>query len=155
MTRASTWTNADGLVVGFGNNFPERNEAGVNEVDGNDKSAQLNITYQSTFGSTGAKISIPAGSIVKNVYMKVGTAWAGGTSLAFGDASGTGSWITATQGAVANLTANAPIQAQGAYAYTATEGQLTPKAYASATDLYITAVGTFTAGTATIYVEYV
>ncbi len=155
MTRASTWTNADGLVVGFGNNFPERNDAGVNEVDGNDKSAQLNITYQSTFGSTGAKIEIPAGSIVKNVYMKTGTAWAGGTSLAFGDASGTGSWITATQGAVANLTANTPIQAAGAYAYTATEGQLPPKVYASATNLYITAVGTFTAGTATIIVEYV
>ena len=116
MTRASTWTNADGLIVGFGNNIPERNDAGVNEVDGNDKSAQLNFTFQSTFGSSGAKVSIPAGSIVKNVYMKVGTAWAGGTSLAFGDASGTGSWITATQGAVANLTVGVPIQAQGAYA---------------------------------------
>jgi hypothetical protein len=143
------------LIVGFGNNIPERNDAGVNEVDGNDKSAQLNITFQSTFGSSGAMVSIPANSIVKNVYMKVGTAWAGGTSLAFGDASGTGSWITATQGAVANLTVGVPIQAQGAYAYTSTEGQLTPKVYASATNLYITAVGTFTAGTATIIVEYV
>ena len=155
MTRASTWTNADGLIVGFGNNFPERNDAGVNEVDGNDKSAQLNITYQSTSGASGAKISIPAGSIVKNVYMKVGTAWVGGTSLAFGDASGTGSWITATQAATANLTANAAIQAQGAYAYTSTEGQLPPKAYAAATDLYVTITGTYTAGTATIFVEYV
>ena len=155
MTRASTWTNSDGLVVGFGNNFPERNDAGVNEVDGNDKSAQLNITFQSTSGASGAKVSIPAGSIVKNVFMKVGTAWVGGTSLAFGDASGTGSWITATQGATANLTASAAIQAQGAYAYTSTEGQLPPKAYAAATDLYITVAGTFTAGTATIVVEYV
>lgn len=155
MTRASTYTNADGLIVGFGNNFPERNDAGVNEVDGNDKSAQLNITFQSTFGASGAKVEIPANSIVKNVYMKVGTAWVGGTSLAFGDASGTGSWITATQGATASLTAGVPIQAQGAYAFTSTEGQLTPKVYAAATNLYITAVGTFTAGTATIYVEYV
>jgi hypothetical protein len=75
--------------------------------------------------------------------------------LAFGDASGTGSWITATQGAVANLTVGVPIQAQGAYAYTSTEGQLPPKAYAAATDVYVTVAGTFTAGTATIYVEYV
>ena len=155
MTRASTWTNADGLVVGFGNNIPERNDAGVNEVDGNDKSAQLNITFQSTFGASGAKVEIPAGSIVKNVYMKVGTAWAGGTSLAFGDATTTGGWITATQGATASLTVGVPIQAGGAYAYTSTEGQLPPKVYASATNLYITAVGTFTAGTATIIVEYV
>ena len=155
MTRASTWTNSDGLIVGFGNNYPERNDAGVNEVDGNDKSAQLNITYQSVSGASGAKISIPAGSIVKNVFMKVGSAWVGGTSVAFGDASSTGGWITATQGATANLTANAAIQAQGAYAYTATEGQLPPKAYAAATDLYITVSGTYTAGTATIVVEYV
>ena len=155
MTRASTWTNPDGLIVGFGNNYPERNDAGVNEVDGNDKAAVLNITYQSTFGSSGALIPIPAGSIIKNVYMKTGTAWAGGTSLAFGDATTTGGWITATQGATASLTANTPIQAGGAYAYTSTEGQLPPKVYASATNLYITAVGTFTAGTATIYVEYV
>ncbi len=28
MTRASSWTNADGLVVGFGANIPERNVAG-------------------------------------------------------------------------------------------------------------------------------
>lgn len=155
MTRQSTWTNADGLIVGFGNNYPERNEAGVNEVDGNDKSAQLNITYQSTSGASGAKISVPAGSIVKNVYMKVGTAWVGGTSLTFGDATTAAGWITATQAATANLTAGAAIQAQGAYAFTATEGQLPPKAYAAATDLYITVAGTFTAGSATIYVEYV
>lgn len=155
MTRQSTWTNADGLIVGFGNNYPERNDAGVNEVDGNDKSAQLNITYQSTSGASGAKISVPAGSIVKNVYMKVGTAWVGGTSLTFGDATTAAGWITATQAATANLTAGAAIQAQGAYAFTATEGQLPPKAYAAATDLYITIAGTFTAGSATIYVEYV
>lgn len=155
MTRSATWTNSDGLVVGFGKNFPERTDAGVVETDGFDKTATVNITYQSTTGSSGAKITVPAGSLVKNVFMKVGTAWVGGTSLAFGDASGTGSWITATQGATANLTAGAAIQAQGAYAYTATEGQLPPKVYAAATDLYFTVVGTYTAGTATVVVEYV
>lgn len=155
MTRKATWTNSDGLIVGFGPNYPERGDAGAVEVDGYDKVATLKITKDSTFGSTGAKITVPAGSLVKNVWMKVGTAWVGGTSLAFGDAGGTGSWITASQGAQASLTAGVAIQAQGAYAYTATEGQLSPKVYASATDLYITAVGTFTAGDATIVVEYV
>lgn len=155
MTRKSTWSNADGLVVGFGPNTPERNGSGVVDMDGHTKVAQLYITKDSSFGSTGAKVQIPANSIVKSVHMKVGTAWVGGTSLAFGDAGSTGGWITATQGAQASLTAGAAIQAQGAYAYTATEGQLPGKVYASATDLYITAVGTFTAGTATIVVEYV
>jgi hypothetical protein len=155
MTRKSTWTNSDGLVVGFGPNYAERNDAGVAEVDGVDKQAILKITKDSTFGAAGAKVSLPAGSLVKNVFMKVGAAWVGGTSLAFGDAGGTGGWITATQGATASLTAGAAIQAQGTYAYTATEGQLPPKVYAAATDLYITAVGTYTAGDATIVVEYV
>lgn len=155
MTRASTWTNADGLVVGFGNNFPERNAEGAVEVDGFDKTATLKVTYQSTFGSSGAKITLPAGSIVKNVFLKVGSGWTGGTSLAFGDGGSTGGWITATQGAQANLGAGVAIQAQGAYAYTATEGQLPGKVYAAATDLYVTSVGTWTAGSATIVVEYV
>ena len=156
MTRQTTWTNSDGLVVGFGPNYAERQAAGVAERDGDVKEAHLDITYQSTLGSSGAKVTVPAGSLVKNVYLRVNTAWAGGTSLAFGDAGGTGSWITATQGALANLTpAGARIQAQGAYAYTATEGQLPPKAYASATDLYFTVVGTMTAGAATVVVEYI
>jgi hypothetical protein len=155
MTRKATWTNADGLIVGFGPNYPERIDSGVVETDGYDKVASLKITRESTFGASGAKVSLPAGSLVKNVFMKVGTAWVGGTSLAFGDAAGTGSWITATQGAAASLTVGVSIQAQGAYAFTATEGQLPPKVYAAATDLYITAVGTFTAGDATIVVEYV
>lgn len=155
MTRASNWTNPDGLIVGFGPNYADRNAGGVEKDKASVKTAKLQITYQSTLGSSGDRIPIPAGSIVKNVYMKVGTAWVGGTSLAFGDTNGTGSWITATQGATANLTAGAVIQAQGAYAFTATEGQLPPKAYASALDLYVTVSGTYTAGTADIYVEYV
>lgn len=155
MTRAATWSNPDSLVIGFGPNYPERQAGGVERDKASVKTAKLTITYQSTFGSTGAKITIPAGSVVKNVYMKIKTNWAGGTSLAFGDTNGTGSWITATQGAEASLvTTNSPIQAQGAYAYTATEGQLPPKPYAAALDLYVTSVGTHTAGEADIYVEY-
>lgn len=156
MTRATTWTNSDGLVVGFGPNYAERTVAGVESRSGDVKEAKLHFTWESTMGASGAKITIPANSLVKNVYMKVDTAFAGGTSLAFGDGGSTGGWITATQGALANLTpAGTKIQAQGAYAYTATEGQLPPKVYASATDLYITKVGTFTAGVGTIIVEYV
>ncbi len=156
MTYKTTWSNPDSLVVGFGPNFPERQASAVTTQKGTDtKVAKLHITFQSTFGSTGAKISIPAGSVVKTVYMKINTNWAGGTSLAFGDTNGTGSWITAAQGAEANLvTTNSPINAQGAYAFTATEGQLPPKPYPAALDLFVTSVGTHTAGDADIYVEY-
>jgi len=156
MTRKSTCSNSDGLVMGYGTTESERNLGAVTTLEGgNVKTARLSVNSKSTFGASGAKISIPANSLIKTVYMKVGTAWVGGTSLAFGDAGSTGGWVTATQGATASLTLNTPIPALGAYAYTATEGQLPPKVYAAATDLYITAVGTFTAGTADIYVEYV
>jgi hypothetical protein len=48
MTRQSTWTNADGLVVGFGPNLPERNVAGDYSTDGAFKEAVLQITFQSS-----------------------------------------------------------------------------------------------------------
>lgn len=154
MTRKATWSNSDGLVVGFGPNYAERNAAGEVARDGsNVKEARLQITYQSTFGSTGAKITIPAGSIVKNVYAKVTTTWAGGTSLTFGDATDVdGFWVA---GSFGTPSAGGVIQGDGAYVYTATEGQLPPKEYASETNLYFTATGTYTAGAAEVVVEYV
>jgi hypothetical protein len=157
MTRAATWSNPDGLIVGFGPNYADRNPGGVLKDKASVKTAKLQFTFQSTLGSTGDRIPLPAGSIVKNVYMKVGTAWVGGTSLAFGDGGGTGGFISATQGATANLTAGASIQAGGTYvaADTDTTAAERPKVYAAATDLFVTVVGTFTAGTADIYVEYV
>lgn len=151
MTRASTWTNADGLIVGFGNNFPERNVAGVYEVDGAAKEAHLAITYQ----SSGAVIDIPAGSVVLDVIMKVGTAWAGGTDVQLGDGTDPDGWISATQGAVANLTAGATIRAAGAYAIgDAATNRGLGKVYAADT-LDVAFTGTFTAGTATIVVRYI
>jgi hypothetical protein len=157
MTRKATWSNSDSLVVGFGPNYAERQAAGVEKDKASVKTAKLSVDLvNSTLGSSGAKVTIPAGAAVKNVYAKVVTAAAGGTSIAFGDTNSTGGWITATQGAVANLTpAGLTIQANGAYAYTATEGQLPPKVYSSSLDLYVTAVGTFTAGKIDFYVEYV
>lgn len=151
MTRLATWSNSDGLVVGFGRNVAERSAEGVLK-GGQVKTAKLHFTYETTFGSSGALVTIPAGSIVKNVYIKVTTTWTGGTSLEWGD-SDTDGWIVAAS--FGTPTAGGVIQADGAYAYTATEGQLPPKEYASAGTIYATKVGTYTAGEADLYVEYV
>jgi hypothetical protein len=151
MTRASSWTNADGLVVGFGANIPERNVAGVYYTDGAVKEAHLAITYQ----SSGATIDIPAGAVVLDVVMKVGTAWAGGTDVQLGDGTDADGWISATQGAVANLTAGATVRAAGAYAIgDAATNRGLGKVYAAADTLDVAFTGTFTAGTATIVVRY-
>ena len=152
MTRKSTWTNADGLVVGFGPNYAERNVAGVLETDGVVKEARLAITYQ----SSGATVDLPAGSVVLEVVMKVGTAWAGGTDVQLGDGSDADGWISATQGAVANLTAGATVRAAGAYAIgDAATNRGLGKVYASADTIDVAFTGTFTAGTADIFVRYI
>jgi hypothetical protein len=152
MTRQSTWTNADGLVVGFGPNVPERNVAGVYDTAGAVKEAHLAITYL----SSGAVIDLPAGAVVLDVVMKVGTAWVGGTDVQFGDGTDPDGWISATQGATANLTAGATIRAAGAYAIgDAATNRGLGKVYAAADTLDVAFDGTFTAGTATIVVSYI
>jgi len=152
MTRKSTWTNSDGLVVGFGPNYPERNVAGVLETDGVVKEARLAVTYQ----SSGATVELPAGSVVLDVVMKVGTAWVGGTDVQVGDGTDPDGWISATQGATANLTAGATIRAAGAYAIgDAATNKGLGKVYASADTLDVAFTGTFTAGTADIFVRYI
>ena len=152
MTRKSTWTNADGLVVGFGPNFAERNVAGVLETDGVVKEARLAITFQ----SSGATVDLPAGSVVQDVVMKVGTAWVGGTDVQVGDGTDPDGWISATQGATASLTIGATIRAAGAYAIgDAASNRGLGKVYASADTLDVAFTGTFTAGTADIFVRYI
>jgi hypothetical protein len=152
MTRATTWSNSDGLVVGFGRNFPERNVAGVADTDGVSKEAVLQITYQ----SSSPTISLPAGSVVEDVYLVVTTAWAGGTDIQVGDGTDPDGFISATQGATANLTpAGALIRAAGAYAIgDAATNRGLAKVYNTADTIDIAFTGTFTAGAATIYVRY-
>tara|TARA_R110000822_G_scaffold120579_2_gene254040 strand:- start:751 stop:1212 length:462 start_codon:yes stop_codon:yes gene_type:complete len=153
MTRQTTWTNADGLVVGFGPNHAERNVAGVIETDGVVKEARLAITYQ----SSGATIALPAGSIVLDVVTKVGAAWVGGTKVEIGDGTDPDGWISATQGATANLTIGATLRAGGAYAIGATDGtaKALGKVYAAADTLDVAITGAYTAGTADVFVRYI
>lgn len=155
MTHKSTWSNPDGLVVGFGPNSPERNAAGVQKEGTVLKTAKFHIEFNTLTGTGNNGITLPAGSAVHSVVMKVGAAWVGGTSLAVGDGGGTGSYITAAQAVTANLTLGNVINAQGAYLFTATEGRLPPKVITAATPTFVTIVGTFTAGDADIYVEYI
>jgi hypothetical protein len=55
MTRQSTWTNADGLVVGFGPNIPERNVAGVYLLSPSDT---LDVAFAGTFTAGTATIVV-------------------------------------------------------------------------------------------------
>lgn len=95
-------------------------------------------------------IRIPADSFIEAAYLKVGTAWAGGTSIDIGLAQTDGTVIDAdgidAAVATASLTANAIIDCDGALV----------GASVGSNDavLEVTASGTYTAGTATLVIEY-
>lgn len=151
MTRATTWTNSDGLVVGFGRNFAERQADGVAVTDGHSKEAILQFTFQ----STSPTISLPAGAVVEDVYLKVGTAWEGGTDIQVGDGTDPDGFISATQGATAALLEGVTIRAAGAYGIgDAATNRGLAKVYNTADTIDVAFTGTFTAGTATLVVRY-
>lgn len=52
MTRKSTWTNADGLVVGYGPNYPDYSSVGVIETDGLDREIRFVVDGEKFSGGT-------------------------------------------------------------------------------------------------------
>lgn len=158
MTRATTWTNADGLVVGFGKNYAERQDGAVRSVGGHSHQAVLDFTYQSTAAAAGdCSVVIPAGAVVNSVVLKTGTLWNGGTALEIGDAADPNGWFTTTLLAEATLdnADNQVFVADGAYAVGGTaDDKANGKAYLSAGQIDVLITGTFTSGTARLIVDY-
>lgn len=154
LNRGSTWTNSDGLVVGFGVNKVVK-EGGEVKTFGGAKTAKVVFSYKDM---SGINVPVPAGSRVLDVRIKVEDAFAGGTSLKVGDGSDDDGFITATAAATANLTAGAVINVDGVYTYDDTaDGDTTAaelKKYAAADTVDVTVTGTFTAGKATLEVTY-
>lgn len=173
MTRSATWTNSDGLVVGFGKNYPERMlQAETNRV-GSVREAVLDVTYESTFGASGARIQLPTYVSVRSVWFEVTEAWASADSgtLSVGDDSedtdDVDGWITATALAAAQLTpAGKKIKADGVYAVGDDGGsadtdnkapeQLRSVGYGLTTGatIYLTKANNFTAGKGRLHVEF-
>lgn len=153
MTRASSWTNADNLVVGFGPNTPERNLPAETQ-DMVYKIAKISFdAVTSTAGAAGARVTIPAGSVLHRVVVRITEAHAGGTSITFGDAGTPAGCVTAAQWG--NPALNASFEGQGAYMFTATEGKLPGRAITTNTDFFFTRTGTYTTGKAEVYIEYI
>ena len=158
MTRATTWSNSDSLVVGFGRNYPERQVGGDVKGAGHLHIATLDFTYQSTAASAGdCKVVIPAGATVKNVVLKTGTLWDGGTAIEIGDAADPNGWFTTTLLAEADLDGsdNLTWVADGAYAVgNNADNKANGKDYDAAGQIDVLITGTFTSGTARLIVEY-
>lgn len=151
LNRGSSWTNSDGLVVGFGTNKAAK-EGGEVKAFGGVKTAEVTFNYDAM---SGVNVPVPAGSRILDVRLKVHTAFAGGTSLTVGDGGSAIGFITTTNGATANLTAGAEINPDGAYVKGGTDTTAAElMLYASADTIDLASNGTFTAGKATLVVSY-
>lgn len=177
---AAPWTNADGLQVPFGNywsdpvNFANRarslNTLGlikqiVYDYDLSRITAGT-VAYTDDLNNDGTRdgfdlgdIYLPANSSVLRCTLVVKVAAAGGTSITMGTYAKTGAaivatgLITATEGVIANLdTVGARTYGAGALVATTAEtgGVGTADAF-----IAMAAVGTFTAGTGRVLIEYI
>lgn len=153
--RGSSWTNSDGLVVGFGTNKAavEGTVASNDNGEGGFKVASVTFSYKD---AASANVPVPAGARVHDVALVVDVAFAGGTALTVGDGTTADGFITATPGALANLTAGKVIRGDGVYLFGATDLVASEvKVYSSADTIDVAVSGTFTAGVATLVVTYI
>lgn len=168
MTRASSWTNSDGLVVGFGANKAEVGGADAKNYGGlgGAKVALVNFDYAAlnaaaTVGGV-INVPVPAGSRILDVRVVCETLWTStGTNtfevgLTGGDVDG---YITTTVGTIANMTAGAVLNADGVFTYDDTaDGDTTAaelKVFATADTIdIVSAQVDWTAGKAALIVTY-
>lgn len=152
LNRGSTWTNSDGLIVGYGTNKHVK-EGGSRKNDSGGGVKERSVTFKYT--DTSVNVPVPAGAEIIGVKLKVNDAWAGGTAVLVGDGSDADGFITATAGALAKLVAGAVINSDGLYVQGGTDTTAREvKLYASADTIDVSYSGTFTAGSATIVVIY-
>ena len=138
------------VVNHYGPRDTDASKGGQAKSTGQIKRAEWQFDYSDlpTYGSTNLQFAIPANAtIVKSTWI-TGTAWAGGTSLNVGLYQGNGTVIDADglDAAITPTTAGAVINGDGAL--------VGASIGANAGELTVAATGTYTAGTATVIVEY-
>ena len=166
--RGNTWTNSDGLVIGYGTTQPAQGGA-ANKYGGAVgliKHASVTFDYkdmnEATVGTV-VTVPVPAGSRVIDVRVVCETLWTStGTNtfevgLTGGDVDG---YITTTTGTVGNMTAGAVLTADGVFTYDDTaDGDATAaelKLFASADTIdLLTGMSDWTAGKASLVVTYI
>jgi hypothetical protein len=159
MTRAASWTNSDGLVVGFGRNTPQLTGEQVKNTGTGVKVAATTFDWQDLNAARTINVPVPAGSKVLDVKIRVLTGFTstGSNTITVGDGSDADGFITATEATTANMaTAGAEIYSAGVYAYGATDtGSSELKLYTAADTIDLASAMTdWTAGKASLIVSY-
>lgn len=159
--RGATWSNPDGLVVGFGVQKPVvEGAAGKNYGGkGGSKVAVVKFDWKDLNAAAAINVPVPAGSRVLDVRVVVDTGFTstGTNTITVGDGNDTDGFITATAGTTTTMaTAGNVINNDGVYAFGATDtGAAEIKVYASADTIDLASAMTdWTAGDATLVVTY-
>jgi hypothetical protein len=157
------WTNTDGLEVRFIN--PEAGQlAGGLSTMGAIKTLELDVDFVTaavTATSDSHAAFLPAGAFIVNAFFIVKTAAVGGTSMSVGLSSKDGTTLTsaaailsATLGVTANFAVTNVLACDGNRAVAAS-GIFTKFSNTLDGYVYTTKVGTFTAGTGRIIINYI
>lgn len=159
MTRKSTWTNADGLIVGFGPNTPELTGNATGEDMESSKSALVKFSWKDLNAGSAINVPVPAGSRILDVRLvvDVGFTSTGTNTITVGDGSDADGFITATAATTITMaSAGAVINNDGVYAFGATDtGAAEIKLYSSADTIDVASAMTdWTAGSASLMVTY-
>lgn len=160
MTRKATWTNADGLVVGFGPNTPQLTGADAKNYGGigGAKTALTKFDWKNLNAAATINVPVPAGARILDVRLVVDTAFTstGTNTITVGDGSDADGFITATAATTATLTAGAVITVDGAYTIADTDTTAPQiKAYSAADTIDLASGQTdWSAGAATLVVTY-
>lgn len=151
--RDYVWKNADGLEIGFGRRDTKNLEAGAIEVKGQVRQVELEIYFDKDNTTASVKNAVlPVGAVVSAATLYVREAFAGGTSVTVGtiktDGTGavTDNLVKPAAAATASLTKGAVIEGAG---------NLVGATVADALNITYATTGTFTAGRATLLVEYI
>lgn len=158
MTRKSSWTNSDGLIVGFGPNTPELTGAATSEDIHCSKSAAVKFAWNDLNAGSAINVPVPQGARILDVRLVVDTAFTstGTNTITVGDGNDADGFITATAADTTTLTAGKVINNDGVYAFGATDtGAAEIKVYAAADTIDLASAQTdWTAGSATLFVTY-
>lgn len=164
MNKNSLWLNKDGMLVGFGIRAKEVNSSSsIVAGDGQTRTAILKIDATALKATPDGKelansVVIPVGANIKTVRVLVHTAFAGGTSVSL--AGYTTAKPNAVSDAVGFLNAVLTATLAGGYdnSYVApgagAGGNYLGTLLATAVKVVPTAAGTFTAGAATVEIDY-
>jgi len=163
--RKATWTNSDGLVIGYGTNRPAvegaqaKNYAGKGGI----KTASVVFDWRDLNAARAINIPVVAGSRVVEVKLVVesGFTSTGTNTITVGDGNDADGFITTTAADTTTMaTTGAVIASDGVYVYDDTaDGDVTArefKLYSSADTIDLASAQTdWTAGVASLVITYI